>query len=159
MAHALICYLGLKKGLETSFDAVSDRETRETLLSALSEASFGLSHEYGFSLEEMDAWQKTIVSLLENPYIKDDLKRLGADTRRKLGPYDRLVGPARLCAKHGRRPHALSKAIRAGFDYENEDEGTQAVRECVKACGIMKAAETFSNLLPGDGIYDLIFHQ
>ena len=70
----------------------------------------------------MDAWQKTIVSLLENPYIKDDLQRLGADTRRKLGAYDRLVGPARLCVKYGREPYALSKAIRAGFDYENDDE-------------------------------------
>ena len=156
MAHALICYLGLKKRLETSFDAVNDPEIRETLLSALSEAAYGLAHEYGFSTEEMDAWQKTIVSLLENPYIKDDLQRLGADTRRKLGAYDRLVGPARLCVKYGREPYALSKAIRAGFDYENDDEGTRAVREYVKANGVMKAAEKFSNLLPEDGIYHLV---
>ncbi|MBR3928460.1 MAG: hypothetical protein IKJ65_05585 [Clostridia bacterium] len=157
MAHALICYLGLKKGLETSFDAVNDKEVRQTLLTALEEASFGLIGEYGFYEEEMSLWRETIVGLLENPYIKDDLKRLGADTKRKLGAYDRLVGPARLSAKHGRAPYALSKAIRAGFDYENDDEGTKAVRECVKANGAEKAAEIFSKLLPGDGIFDLVF--
>lgn len=158
MAHALVCYLGLKKGLKTSFDAVNDEEIRKTLLSALEEASAGLIGEYGFSEEEMTLWRETIVSLLENPYIKDDLQRLGADTRRKLGAYDRLVGPARLSVKHGRAPHALSKAIRAGFDYENDDEGTKAVRECVKACGALKAAEIYSGLVPGDGVYDLVFH-
>jgi len=159
MAHALICYLGLKKGLETSFDAVNDAEIRDTLLTALEEASFGLIGEYGFGEEEMSLWRKTIVGLLENPYIKDDLQRLGADTRRKLGAYDRLVGPARLCMKHGRAPHALSKAIRAGFDYENDDEGTKAVRECVKTSGATKAAEIYSKLAPGDGIYGLVFNQ
>ena len=158
MAHALVCYLGLKKGLETSFDAVNDASIRETLLSALEESSVGLIGEYGFSEEEMTLWRKTIVSLLENPYIKDDLQRLGADTRRKLGAYDRLVGPARLSVKHGRAPYALSRAIRAGFDYENDDEGTKAVRECVKASGASKAAEIYSLLVPGDGIYDLVFH-
>ena len=116
MAHALVCYLGLKKGLETSFDAVNDASIREMLLSALEESSVGLIGEYGFSEEEMTLWRKTIVSLLENPYIKDDLQRLGADTRRKLGAYDRLVGPARLSVKHGRAPYALSRAIRAYHD-------------------------------------------
>jgi len=158
MAHALVCYLGLKKGLETSFDAVNDASIREMLLSALEESSVGLIGEYGFSEEEMTLWRKTIVSLLENPYIKDDLQRLGADTRRKLGAYDRLVGPARLSVKHGRAPYALSRAIRAGFDYENDDEGTKAVRECVKASGASKAAEIYSLLVPGDSIYDLVFH-
>ncbi len=158
MAHALICYLGLKKGLKTSFDAVHDAEIREILSTALEEASVGLIGEYGFGEEEMAVWRKTIIGLLENPYIKDDLQRLGADTKRKLGAYDRLVGPARLCVKFGRAPLALSKAIRAGFDYENDDEGTKAVRACVTSDGAPKAAETYSCLMPGDGIYDLVFH-
>lgn len=157
MSHALICYLGLKKGLETSFDAVNDPGTRETLKIALSEASFGLSGEYGFSEEEMKTWQTTILSLLENPYIRDDLKRLGADTRRKLGANDRLVGPARLCVKHGRAPRALCTAIRAGFDYENDDEGTKSVRACVEEFGAERAAVTYSDLHKGDGIFDLVF--
>lgn len=159
MAHALICYLGLKKGLETSCDAVNDADIRKTLLGALEESSCGLIGEYGFSEEEMTEWRNTIIGLLENPYIKDDLQRLGADTRRKLGAYDRLVGPARLAVKYGCAPHALSKAILAGFDYENDDEGTKAVRECVKTNGAIKAAEIYSKLLPGDGIYDLIFRS
>jgi len=156
MAHALICYLGVKKGLETSFDAVNDPDIRSTLVCALEEASFGLTHEYGFSESEMDAWRKIILSLLENPYIKDDLQRLGADTKRKLGAYDRLVGPARLSEKYGKAPIALSKAIRAGFDYENSDPGTQEVRMYVKENGVMSAAEKYCLLSPESRIHSLI---
>lgn len=156
MAHAFICYLGLKKGHVTSFDAVSDPYLLRDLESALGEACLGLTHEYGFGECEMDEWKKIIVALLKNPYIRDDLKRLGADTKRKLGAYDRLVGPARLSMKHGKPPIALSKAIRAGFDYENDDPGTCEVRAYVMENGVMNAAKKYCRLSPDDGIYPLV---
>jgi len=156
MAHAFICYLGLKMGLATSCEAANHAQLRKLLIGALEEASLGLIGEYGFGEEEMADWRGTILALLENPYINDDLQRLGADTRRKLGAYDRLVGPARLCVKFGGTPENLAKGIRAGFDYENDDEGTKAVRAFVKAEGAEKAAEKFCGLVPGDGIHSLV---
>ena len=156
MAHAFVCYLGLKMGLSTSCEAANHTELRKLLVGALEEFSLGLIGEYGFGEKEMTDWRETIIALLENPYINDDLQRLGADTRRKLGAYDRLVGPARLCVKFGGSPENLCKGIRAGFDYENDDEGTKAVRAFVKENGIEKAMEKFCLLVPGDGIHSLV---
>lgn len=156
MAHALISYLGLPMGLKTSREAATNEALRPILTGALEEASFGLCRELGFSEDEMTAWRRTILGLLENPYIEDNLQRLGADSRRKLGAYDRLVGPARLCAKHGKTPTQLAKAIAAGYSYENDDPGTHAVRELVRAQGFKAALTQVSDLHPGDGIYDLI---
>ena len=156
MAHALLSYLGLPKGFKTSLEAVKDPELRKTLEGALTESSAGLKSEFGFGEEEMAAWREKIIGLLENPYIEDGLQRLGADSRRKLGARDRLVGPAVLCLKAGKDPANLAKAIRAGFLYENPDEGTSEVRAFYKAHGLAAAAQKYCALTPGDGLYERI---
>ena len=156
MAHAFACYTGLKMGLETSCDAANHPQLRKMLTGALEEASLGLIGEYGFGDKEMADWRETILALLENPYINDDLQRLGADTRRKLGAYDRLVGPARLCVKYGGTPLNLAKGIFAGLDYENDDEGTKAVRAYVREFGAEAALKHFCLLKEDDGILSLM---
>ena len=153
MAHALLSYLGLPKGLKTSLEAVKDPELRGILEGALIESSAGLEYEFGFGEKEMAAWREKIIGLLENPYIEDGLQRLGADTRRKLSARDRLVGPAGLCLKAGKEPVNLAKAIRAGFLYENPDEGTREVREFYRAHGLAASVQKYCALTPSDGLY------
>ena len=148
MAHAFLCYMGLPLGLKTSCEAVKDRRLRPLLCGALDESIAGLKAEYGFGLDEMLLWRKTIIDLLENPYIEDDLQRLGADSRRKLAPKDRLCGPAALCEKIGIRPHNLMKAIRAGFEYENDDEGTREVRGFYLKNGLEAAMQLYCGRKP-----------
>ena len=159
MAHAFLCYLGLPAGFKTALEAVSDPAMRRALETALMEASLGLIHEFGFTDAEMNAWRETILSLLENPYIEDDLQRLGADSRRKLGAFDRLAGPARLCLKAGGAPVSLARALRAGYEYENDDAGTREVRAFVKTQGLEAALTKYSSLTPGDGLYELVLES
>ena len=156
MAHALLSYLGLPLGLRTSLEAVQNSELHGMLEKALAEASAGLERRFGFGAREMAAWRDTIVALLENPYIEDDLQRLGADTRRKLGPGDRLLGPACLALEAGKPPLSLARAIRAAFEYDNPDEGTQAVRQFYKTYGLAASLTEFCGLEPGDALFDLI---
>ncbi len=156
MAHALLCYLGLPKGHRTALEAVRDEAILAVLKGALSEASLGLQKRFGFAALEMESWQSTIVELLENPYIEDALCRLGADSRRKLGGDDRLCGPARLCRQAGGSPVNLALAIRAGFEYENDDEGTREVRAFYKANGLEAALQRYCGLRPGDGLFELV---
>ena len=156
MAHALLCYLGLPKGHETTLEAVRDGELYPVLTGALKEASLGLQKRCGFDAPEMAAWRRIIVELLENPYIEDALCRLGADSRRKLGADDRLCGPARLCLQAGGSPVNLSRAIRAGFEYENDDEGTREVRTFYRANGLEAALRKYCGLCPGDGLFELV---
>ena len=53
MAHALCCYLGVKKGCATVMDAMTDQALRGLVYQALGEAGQGLSRAFGFSREEM----------------------------------------------------------------------------------------------------------
>ena len=156
MAHCALAYLGAPRGFSTSYQAAQDADIRTVVRQALEEASLGLSGEFGFDPAEMTAWRETIFSLLDNPGITDGLDRLGADSRRKLGPSDRLVMPARLCLKYGGTPAALAKIIRAGYEFEHADEGTEAVRALVRREGLSRAVAAVSGLTETDALHQLI---
>lgn len=156
MAHAMSCYLGVKRGYQTVMDVVKDEELFSLVCTALSEAQTGIDAAFDFAKEENDIWVGRVKELLLNPYINDDLPRLGADTRRKLSHTDRLCMPALLCLKAGRQPVSIAPAIRAGFDFEHDDEGTIAVRNLVKAQGIEAAVKQISSLSENDALYRLI---
>ncbi|MDL2206673.1 hypothetical protein LJC33_07180, partial [Eubacteriales bacterium OttesenSCG-928-N13] len=96
------------------------------------------------------------ISLLENPYISDDLVRLGSDTRRKLGHDDRLVGSALLSMKHGGNPTTIAHAIRRGFDYQGDDEGTLWVQQIVRDEGLIEALRRVSGIEEGTPLYDMV---
>ena len=159
MAHALCCYLGVKKGYATVLDCMRDEGLRDLTRRALEEASLGLSRAFGFSGAEMTAWRGKIIDLLDNPAINDDLPRLGADTRRKLSASDRLCGPARLCLAAGGRPETIVRAIRAGFDFIHDDPGTAYVRGLVEEKGLPEAVGAVCGLSEDDALYRMILNS
>lgn len=156
MVHATAAYLGLPRHHTYVKEAAADPRLKPLLRQALDESAIGLSGEYGFSKEDMAAWTDRMMGLIENPYMWDDLLRLGADSLRKLGPDDRLVGAARLSLKHGGRPEAIAKAIRMGFLYENGDEGTQRVRRVYREKGLKGALEEICGLSPDEPLHQMV---
>ena len=156
MAHATCCYLGVQKGLHTVIEVMRDAELRQIVVQALDEAVFGLSHAYSFDENTMRNWSNIILELLDNPYIDDNLPRLGADTKRKLYGTDRLCGAAQLCVQAGRKPYAIAKAIRAGYDFKHDDEGTIYVQTRLEQVGLENALTEISQLSPKDELYSLI---
>jgi mannitol-1-phosphate 5-dehydrogenase len=78
---------------------------------ALAEISQALQLEYGFSAEEMDSWVNTVIEHTNNDFVRDTTARSAADPVRKLQRDDRLLGPTRLCLKHGVEPKALLLGI------------------------------------------------
>lgn len=159
MAHCAAAYLGVPMGIETSLQAIRSPEIEKVIVDALSEAAIGLSGEYGFSEAEMRAWGEVILSLLRNPHMVDPLRRLGADTRRKLARADRLVTPARLCLSHGGTPKTLARVIRAGYDFESDDPGTRHVRGLVQSMGLERAVREVSGLAEDDVLYHMILEE
>lgn len=157
LSHAAASYLSYQSGLTYMAEAVGDPRLRPLIQQALAEAAVGLCGEYRFTPEEMARWNETVIMpLIENPHIGDDLRRLGADSRRKLGGDDRLVGAARLCLKHGGKPQVLALAIKKGYSFENDDEGTRYVRKCVQENGLAAALRIVSGLEMDEPLYRMI---
>ena len=155
LAHVCLSYLGTPHGYTYAAKCVMDPQIRPLAEQALAESGVGLAGEFGFT--DMEKWNKEIIESLENPALADTLGRLGADSKRKLGGDDRLVGAARLCLKHGGTPTALAQVIAAGYRFDQpNDPGTEAVQAAVREQGIEKALQIISSLDPQEPLYAMI---
>ncbi|GAA3313336.1 hypothetical protein GCM10020331_003230 [Ectobacillus funiculus] len=68
------------------------------------------------------------LSRFSNPYISDEVIRVGRSPIRKLSPNDRLISPARQYVEVVKeQPIYLAKAIAAAFiyDYQGDEEAVE----------------------------------
>src|SRR5699024_2102522 len=103
---------------------------------------------YNFEREAHQQYIDTIIERFLNPYISDEVTRVGRGPLRKIGPNDRLIRPASLyLALTGKAPAYLAKVIAAALQYENsEDEESDELQEIVQAQGNEKTLKKVSGL-------------
>jgi mannitol-1-phosphate 5-dehydrogenase len=136
MTHAVLAYLGARRGYTQVVDCVRDPEIRAVAAGALDEISVALQAEFDFSPDELARWNETVLRRMENPALRDQVNRVGADPVRKLRREDRLVGPALLARKHGITPHNIAHSIATALRFRNpEDASAVRVSEAVAEKG------------------------
>ncbi|MFN2746684.1 mannitol-1-phosphate 5-dehydrogenase [Bacillus sp. z60-18] len=125
--HAMAAYAGYQKGLKTIKEAVDHPEVRQTVAGALEETGRYLVETYDFTEEEHERYIKKIFSRFENESLSDDVTRVARSPLRKLGPHDRLVGPAQKLSKSGVEPVRLAEGIALAlqFDFADDQEAVQ----------------------------------
>jgi mannitol-1-phosphate 5-dehydrogenase len=115
--HAMLAYLGSLRGLTYGYEALGDALVRAELGGAWVEMELALVDEYGFDLVGLRDYMRKLEERWANRALSDTILRLGRDPIRKLGPTDRLVGPATLSLRHGRYPETLVGGIAAGLAF------------------------------------------
>lgn len=116
--HATVAYLGFLKGYRYLHAAVRDPEIRAAALEAMREGQRGLAARYGKALAGREPDLQAILWRFENAALGDPVVRVGRDPERKLGPGERLVGPARLCEAAGVPVATLPLAVAAALCFE-----------------------------------------
>lgn len=117
--HAILGYLGVRRGHEFTHVAVQDAEIRRVLEGAFAEVKVGFEVVHGLDGGELDTYIAYLLTNFANHALADRLVRLARDPLRKLGPTDRLVGAARLAERAGVTPDAISWGIAAGYRYDH----------------------------------------
>jgi len=108
----------------------------------MKESGDALCKKHGFSPEEHAKYIEKIMNRFRNPYIKDDVARVGREPVRKLGPADRLVGPAKMADEFGLPKTNLLKAIAACLLYDNpEDNQSVQLKKDIKEKGLEEVIE------------------
>lgn len=79
-AHSLLAYAGINKGHVTVDQAIHDVELKAAVENYWRDAAKGLE----FSVEENDAYQKSLISRFENPRISHALAQIAIDGSLKL---------------------------------------------------------------------------
>jgi mannitol-1-phosphate 5-dehydrogenase len=149
MAHAALAYAGYLKGYQYLSEAAQDPEVADEVEGALDEVGSGLAGEYSFSEAEMADYTADIVAYLGNPALPDTVARVGGDPKRKAGPEDRLIGPARLCQKHGVEPRHLLRTVARAFLFDPEgDPSAKELQRELTLYGFPEAARRTCGLEP-----------
>lgn len=120
--HAITAYLGQQGGHATIRDAILDEKVRLVVRGAMNESGDVLIKRYGFDASKHAAYIEKILSRFENPYLHDDVERVGRQPLRKLGAGDRLVKPL-LGTLEYNLPHAnLVIGVAAAMRYRSEQD-------------------------------------
>jgi len=120
--HAIAAYLGQLAGHQTIRDAILDEKIRAVVQGAMEESGAVLIERYGFDAVKHAAYIQKILSRFENPYLKDDVERVGRQPLRKLSAGDRLIKPL-LGALEYQLPHDhLVSGIAAALHYRSDQD-------------------------------------
>lgn len=155
--HAITAYFGFLKGLPTIRDAIEDEAIHATVKAAMEESGAVLIRRYGFDPVKHAAYIDKILGRFANPFIRDDVARVGREPLRKLGKGDRLIRPLLGTLEYG-LPHVnLVKGIAAALHYRN-DTDPQAVemQAAIAEFGVAAAVDRFSgNALPAEVLAEI----
>lgn len=155
--HAITAYLGFEQGMPTIRDAIENASILAVVKAAMEESGAVLIRRYGFDPAKHAAYIEKILGRFANPFIRDDVARVGREPLRKLGKGDRLIRPLLGTLEYG-LPHAnLVKGIAAALHYRN-DSDPQAVemQAAIAEVGIAAAVDRFSgNALPAEVLAEI----
>jgi mannitol-1-phosphate 5-dehydrogenase len=136
-AHALLGYLGYRRGHAYGYEALEDPAVRQLVDQALDESGRALIAEHGFDPQALREHVQDLLLRFSNRALGDPVDRLARDPLRKLAPDDRLVGAARLAERHGILPQALATGIAAALAYDNPaDEHAVALQARLASEGL-----------------------
>ena len=118
--HAAAAFLGIKAGHPSIAEAVSDPAIRDRLDEMVESMAGALAPEFGHpDGDDLAAYGRSNLERFVHSTLVDPVRRVARQPLRKLGPDERLVGPARQAARMGLPTEALCDAIVAGLSLDD----------------------------------------
>lgn len=158
--HALMGYLGYRRGLQFGYEALEDPVVRPLLAAALGEAEAGLAAVHGFDVGELMGHVARLWPRLANRALADPVRRLARDPIRKLAPGDRLVGPARVAEAANVSPDGLAWGIAGALDYDApEDVAAAELQARIAREGIGAVMLAICEISPDEPLGQLVLDR
>lgn len=140
--HAITAYLGHIKGYKTIDESILDENILSVVKGAMTESGNTLIEKYKFDRKEHFKYIDKIILRFKNPYLKDEVARVGREPLRKLGENDRLIKPLNTAISYKLEFNNLLIGIAAALHFEDKND-IQSIdmQSSIKNLGI----ETFIN--------------
>lgn len=120
--HAITAYLGYLANYGTVREAIADVKIRGIVKAAMHESGEVLIRRYGFERDVHSAYIDKILSRFDNPYLVDEVVRVGRQPMRKLAATDRLIKPLMGTLEYDTARDNLIIGIAAALHYDAEDD-------------------------------------
>lgn len=121
-AHAIAAYLGSVAGLTTVGEAMQDKDIAKIVLKAMQQSGAALIRAHHFDAKGHDDYIKKIQQRFLNPYIRDEIVRVGREPQRKLAPHERLIGPAWMASEFDLPQDALLLGAAAALHFNHPSD-------------------------------------
>lgn len=155
--HAITAYLGNLKGYETIIDSIQDEAIGTIVHEAMKESGEGLIKEFDFDPDTHHAYVERIFRRFQNPYLQDEVKRVGREPIRKISASDRLNKPLMTAYNYGLPVDHMIFGIAAALRYDNPDDAQSAeLIAKIKADGVESALEQYTGLTPEHPLFTRI---
>jgi mannitol-1-phosphate 5-dehydrogenase len=145
--HCVTAYLGCLSGFATIKEAIENDAIKADVTQAMQESGEVLIRRYKFDRDAHAAYIQKILSRFANPYLVDEVDRVGRQPIRKLGAGDRLIKPLLGTMEYATSNSMLLKGVATALKYTNESD-PQAVelQEYLQANGVVATLAKYSGL-------------
>lgn len=145
--HASTAYLGSIKGYNTIDQSINDTEIEEQVRKIMQESGEALIAKFGFNKEDHFAYIEKIIKRFKNPYLQDDVKRVGREPIRKLSVNERFVKPINTALEYNLPIDNLLVGLAAALNFRNEED-KQAVemQDDIENLGIENTIEKVTEI-------------
>lgn len=145
--HCCAAYLGYVQGFATIQQAMTDAGVAGQVEAALNETGALLVSKHGFDSDAHAAYIAQILERFRNPYLTDEVARVGRSPLRKLSPNDRLVRPALQATERGLPADQLATAMGAAllFDVADDPEAAE-LQAAIQTEGVAAAFARYTGI-------------
>lgn len=143
--HATTAYYGHMRGKKMIADALADAEIRQIVHKVLEQTAKLITTKHEITEQEQNEYVDTIVKRMSNPFLEDNVERVGRAPLRKLSRNERFIGPASQLAEKGLPFDALLGSIEMALRFQNV-LGDEESAELAKILKEMSAEEATGKL-------------
>ena len=155
--HAITAYFGYLKGYNTVDESIKDEVIHDLVKKAMIESGQGLIAKYNFDKEEHFKYIDKIIGRFKNPYLKDDVARVGREPLRKLNENDRLIKPLITARGFNINTDNLLLGVGAALHYDNkEDSQSVQLQSLINEKGIKASLAEISKISGDTDVLDKI---
>lgn len=149
--HAITAYLGKMNGCQTILESIETPEIYAVVHAAMQQSGEALVKQFGFDHEAHFKYIEKIIKRFHNPYLKDDVTRVGREPIRKLSPDDRLIKPVMTAKSFGLPYDKILLGVGAALHFNNpEDPQSVQLMEKIATEGLVPAISEVTGIKSGD---------
>ncbi|MDD7305699.1 MAG: mannitol-1-phosphate 5-dehydrogenase [Peptoniphilaceae bacterium] len=145
--HASTAYLGALKGYTTIDQAINDKTIEDKVRAIMQESGQALIKKFSFDKDQHFLYIEKIIKRFKNPYLKDDVKRVGREPLRKLSINERFIKPLNTALSYELPVDNLLEGIAAALHFTNEED-IQALemQNKIKDLGLKEAIKDITEI-------------
>lgn len=149
--HTITAYLGQMKNFNFIRDAILDPTIRKIAKEAMLESGEVLINRYGFDKAAHLAYIDKIISRFENPYLEDDVTRVGRQPIRKLSHNDRFIKPLMGTVEYQLPRANLLKGVVGALKFKcSDDPQANELAEMLQESSVIEVLSKITGLAKDD---------